>query len=265
MIRSKVLVSRAVSRRLATVVAVLAIGVIAAGCHGAGASKSSGYGGLSPGPAAQTAGPSAGPAGQSKPAPAVSLGQTKPFTGPAAVKYGQARLRAAYREMVIFAYGTGWNETLIHKSSQSLTHSDFDRARTYLTAACAKAFDAELAKVAQHDKAAIRTLEGAVLVGVRGVGGLTPITGTPAVTDRKVSSAVVGIDQLGGTDRLTMAFTASATIQMRNAAGMRYTVSTKRQLRYLLVPNTSAGAADQPFLIAAWTNQLSSAAPKVVN
>ncbi len=192
----------------------------------------------------------------SAPTSASAVTTAAPLSGPAVVKYGQAKVQAAYKEMVKFSFDTGWNPSLIVKHVDLVTRGDFATALAYMTPACAKTFDAAFAKVAKHDKAAIRSLEGAIFFGVKGPNGIVPVKSGKVVTDGKYTQAVVGIDKSHGVERLSISFTAKANIQMQDVAGKHYVVPTSRKARFLLVPNTGADAQAKPFLIAAWSNTM---------
>jgi len=186
------------------------------------------------------------------------------LTGPAVAKFGQEKVQAAYREMVKFSFEAGWNPALIAKHVDQITRADFAGVLSYMTPACASTFDAAFVKVAQHDKKAIRTLEGAIFFGVRGPNGLAPTGSGRLVTDRKYSQVAVGLDTSHGVQRLSVAFTATANIQLRDAAGKAWLLPTSRKVRYLLVPNTGADIATKPFLIAGWLNKMTASHVKPV-
>ena len=84
--------------------------------------------------------------------PDTAFAKSPPFTGPAVVKYGQAALQSAYKEMVNFAFATGWNSVLIARNSAYLSRADLAVAASYMTAAARKDLLATLAKVTQGDK-----------------------------------------------------------------------------------------------------------------
>lgn len=176
----------------------------------------------------------------------------KPFTGQAVEKYGQAALRAAFEEMVNFAFDTGWNPALFRKNYAHLARADLANARVYMTPACLKTFDATFAKVVQADKAAIQKLEEAMFFGVTGPNGMTPLQQGHVVTDRKFTEAAVGLDRTKGAERLSMAFAAKANIQLQDSAGKRYALPTSRVMRYLLVQNTGPDRQRRPFLVDSW-------------
>jgi hypothetical protein len=179
-----------------------------------------------------------------------------PLTGPAVDKYGQAKVQAAYKQMIKFSFDTSWNPALITKHVDLVTRADFASVLTLMTPECAKTFDAVFAKVVTHDKAAIHTLEGAIFLGVEGPNGTRPVQSGKIVTERKYSQLAVGLDTSLGVERLSISFTAQANIQMIDAAGKHYLLPTSRKVRYLLIPNTDSTAANMPFLIAAWQNKM---------
>jgi hypothetical protein len=185
----------------------------------------------------------------------------KPFTGPAVAKYGQAKVLAGYKEMVAFTFDIGWNTDLISRPASSLAKGDFSEARSYMTPACAKAFDATFAKVVQADKAAIKQMQGATFFGIAGKNGSTPLPGNQAVTDRAFNQGQVTLNKSGARDGLSIKFTAKANLQMQDSAGKRITVATSRIVQYGLVENTGADAATRPFLIDVWRNKVSTSAP----
>jgi hypothetical protein len=191
--------------------------------------------------------------GQGGAIPASAFTGQRPFTGPAAARYGQPALQAAYQEMVNFAFGAGWNPALITKNDAVLARADFGYVRAYLTPAFRAKVDATLAKVVLGDRSAIRELEQAVFFGVTGPGGLLPPVQGTIVTDRRFTPASVGVDGSGAAAALRMSFAAKATIQLRNRAGQSYDLPTGRTVSYRLVPNTGPASRTRPFLIDSWT------------
>jgi hypothetical protein len=185
----------------------------------------------------------------------------KPFTGPAVTTYGQAAVRAAYKEMVAFTFDTGWNTDLIGRSASSLSRADFADARSYMTPACAKAFDATFAKVVQGDSAAIKEMQGSTFFGIVGKNGSTPLPGNQAVTDRAFNQGRVTLTKSKGRDRLLMTFTAKANLQLRDSADGRVIVATSRIVQYWLVENHGAHASTRPFLIDSWKHRVTTSLP----
>jgi hypothetical protein len=171
----------------------------------------------------------------------------RPFTGPPVDRYGQAALLAAYKEMVGFTFGAGWDPALIRKNDTQLSTSDFAGLRSYLTPARRKAFDTTFAGVVRADRAAIRSLEDVAFFGITGAGGLSPVRSGAAVTGRRFTDASVT-----GTGPLTMSFAAKAMIQLQDGRGRRYALPTGRTVRYVLVRNAGRAAAARPFLIDSW-------------
>ena len=188
----------------------------------------------------------------------------RPFTGPAAARYGQADLRAAYRETVDFAFGTGWSPALIRTNSEQLASAHFANARSYLTPAGRKALDATLGRVVQGDKAARKKLADAMFFAVAGPDGMTPVPTGSVVTDRRFTEASVAIDRSRGVERLSVSFAAKAQIQLWDAAGRRYAMPTSRVVRYLLVRNTGSNHRARPFLIDSWEIRMSASRPRQV-
>jgi hypothetical protein len=246
---------------------ILLAALVAAVGIGAVAWQATGHGGAPSGPKAAT-GSTAAPATAGSPsgAPAARVPESAfasqpPFTGPAVTTFGQAALQTAYRQAVNFAFDTGWNSALMSKRKRTLTSLDFSSARSGLTATCAKRFDSTVSKALVNDKAAIRALESAMFFAIEAPGGLKPLDGKAAVTNRRFTRATVAVDKSTGHDRLSVTFTAKAHIHLQNAAGKQYVVQTERTVRYLLVPNTGADAKTRPFLIDAWANHLRTSKP----
>jgi hypothetical protein len=190
--------------------------------------------------------------------PESAFASQPPFTGPAVVKYGQAALQAAYREVVNFAVNTGWNVQLMAKRHSALAPADFAFVVASLTPSCAAAFKAKVIKVLANDKTAIRQLEASTFFAVVGPGGSRPVAGSSAVTNRSFTRPQVGVDKSHGRDRLSMSFTVKAVIHMQDAAGKQHAVQTARAVRYLLVPNFGTDSGVHPFLIDAWSNRMQS-------
>jgi hypothetical protein len=187
--------------------------------------------------------------------------KVKPFKGPAVAKYGQARVRAAYIELVNYTFDLGWDIDLISKNSSRLSRADFAYARSFMTPACAKAFDATFAKVVQADRTAIKELESTAFFGVSGANGGTPLPGAAAVTDRGFTQGTVGMDKSHGVDRMSFSFVAQAKIQLQQADGTRVAMQTKRALQYRLVENKGSNAKIRPFLIDAWRSRATTSRP----
>jgi hypothetical protein len=190
------------------------------------------------------------------PAAAPSTPAAAPLSGPAVAKYGQAAVQKAYKSMLAFTFDNGWNPKLILRHVDSVTRADFAQVLAAMTPQCAATFTAKFAKVAQHDKAAIRSLEGAIFFGITGPKGIRPSRASGLVTDRTYSQVALGIDTFHGVDRLTLAFTAKANVHLTDAAGKGYVLPTARAVHYLLVPNRGRDSASKPFLIGAWDNTL---------
>jgi hypothetical protein len=188
--------------------------------------------------------------------PASAFAKHKPFTGPAVAKFGQANVEAAFHDTVNFAYEMGWNPVLLRRDHTRLTIADLASVRSVMTPSCRAAFDATIAKVIVGDKAAIAKLEQTMSFGVSATGGLKPVTSGKAVTNRRFSDAKIAIDRKLGHDRLAMAFTADANIEMQNAAGAHYTLPTSRKAQFWLVPNAGADRAAHPLLIDGWAVKL---------
>ena len=206
--------------------------------------------------------PSAAPAPSNPLAiPASAFAGHKPFTGPVVAKFGQASLEAAYREAVNFAFETGWNPTLMRKNHSHLAMADFANARTFMTPACVKSFNATLTKVFTGDKTAIAKLEQAMSFGVAAPGGLTLVPSGKIIADRRFSAPTATVDHTGGHDRVSMSFALKATLQLQNAAGARYNLLTTREARYWMVPNKGADHAQRPFLIDAWAIRVTPGRP----
>jgi hypothetical protein len=168
---------------------------------------------------------------------------------------------AAYKELVNFTFDTGWNTDLIGKPASRLSRADFADTRSYMTAACAKAFDAMFAKVVQADQAAIKQMQGATFFGIVGKGGSTPLPDGQAVTERSFNQGSVSVGKSGGMSGLTVTFTAKANLQLQDAAGKRIIIATSRIVQYWLVENKGADAKTRPFLIDAWKNRVSTSVP----
>src|ERR1700712_1027519 len=187
--------------------------------------------------------------------PDTAFAQSRPFTGPAVVKYGQAALQSTYKEMVNFAFATGWNSALIARNSAYLSRADLAVAASYMTAAAQKDMLATLAKVTQGDKAATGKLQESIFFGLAGPDGLRSVQSGKVVTNRKFTQGSAAVDTSHGT-RLAMSFAARGDIQMLNAAGGHQMLRTSRVLRYLLVPNSGAGGQVRPFLIDSWSSKM---------
>jgi hypothetical protein len=183
------------------------------------------------------------------------------FTGPAVTKYGQAALQKSYRQLVNFAFDIGWDPALMAKRKSALTKSDFAAVRRSLTASCTKAYDLNVTKALASDKAAIRELEGSMFFAIGGIDATTPASGLPTVSNRVFTRAKFTVDKSHG-QRLSMSFTAKATVHMHDNAGKLYFVQTARALHYLLVPNRGTDASVRPFLIDAWASRMQSKAPQ---
>jgi hypothetical protein len=219
-------------------VGLLVVGI--AGCRPGSTLHGGGYQ-PSPGPTPSTS---------STPAPA-----TSGLDARAVARYGQAKVQAAAREMIHYTFRVGWNDRLIATHVDQVTMADFAPAVAFMTPSCARTFTAAFARVAKHDKVATRNLQGAILFGIRGPHGSAPIRTGKIVTDTKYSNVQVGLTS-GTNGHLTMQFTASANIHLRNPDGKGYVISTSRKIRYLLVPNTGTDAGARPFLIDGWSNRL---------
>ncbi len=193
--------------------------------------------------------------------PESAFASQPPFTGPAVTKYGQPALQKAYRQLVDFAFDTGWNATLMAKRRSALTSGDFAAVRLWLTPTCAKTFNANITKALANDKAAIRLLEGSMFFAVVGVDAKGAADRTPIISNRAFTRAKFTMDTSHG-QRVSMSFTAKATVHTQDAAGKRYTVQTGRALHFLLVPNTGADANTRPFLIDAWASRMQSKKPQ---
>jgi hypothetical protein len=193
--------------------------------------------------------------------PESAFASQPPFAGPAVTKYGQPALQKAYRQLVDFAFDTGWDPTLMAKRKSALTSGDFAAVRLSLTPTCAKAFNANVTKALANDKPAIRLLEGSMFFAVGGVDAKGAADRTSTISNRAFTRAKFTVDTSHG-QRLSMSFTAKATVHTQDAAGKRYTVQTGRALHYLLVPNNGADANTRPFLIDAWTSRMQSKKPQ---
>jgi hypothetical protein len=186
-----------------------------------------------------------------------------PFKGAAVKQFGQAALQAAYRQVVNFAFDTGWDPVLIAQRRSALTRADFDRPRSSLTVPCAKTYDALVKKALSGDRAAIRDLEGAALFSVAGTNSeVRALTGEAAVSDRRFSRATMTLDRSSGKARLAVTFTATALVHLRDAAGKKFVMQTARELNYRLVRNAAADVKGRAFLIDAWSNHLQTKAPR---
>jgi hypothetical protein len=183
------------------------------------------------------------------------------FTGPAVTKFGQPALQKAYRQLVNFAFDTGWDPALMAKHKSALTRQDFAVVRLSLTASCAKAYDSNVTKALANDKAAISKLEGSMFFAVGGIDAKGSAGGTPTISNRAFTRAKFIVDTSHG-QRLSMSFTAKAIVHTQDSAGKRYTVETGRALHYILVPNRGADAKTRPFLIDAWGSRMQSKSPQ---
>jgi HAMP domain-containing protein len=183
------------------------------------------------------------------------------FTGAAVTKYGQPALQKAYRQLVNFAFDTGWDATLMAKRTSALTTRDFAAVRILLTPSCAKAYDANVTKALAGDKAAISELEGSMYFAIGGIDATGAADGIPTISNRSFTRAKFTVDTSHG-QRLSMSFTAKATVHTQDAAGKRYFVQTARALHYLLVPNHGADANIRPFLIDAWASRMPTKTPQ---
>jgi len=196
------------------------------------------------------------PGAPSSSRPAPSGPAATALNGPAVAEYGQAAVQRVYRAMLAFTFDNGWNPNLILKHVDAVTRADFTNVLAAMTPQCAATFKAAFARVEKHDKAATRTLEGAIFFGIRGPNGITPTQASGLVTNRRYTQVTLGIDKSHGVDRLTLAFTAKADIHMQDAAGQHYVLPTSRVVHFLLVPNRGSGAAGKPFLIGSWKNTM---------
>ncbi|MEP7178478.1 MAG: hypothetical protein ABI775_05280, partial [Pseudonocardiales bacterium] len=79
--------------------------------------------------------------------------------------------------------------------------------------------------------------------------------------NRAFTRAKFTVDKSHG-QRLSMSFTAKATVHTQDASGKRYSVLTARAVHYLLVPNRGTDANVRPFLIDAWASRMESKPPK---
>jgi hypothetical protein len=183
------------------------------------------------------------------------------FTGAAVTKFGQPALQKAYRQLVNFAFDTGWNPTLMAKGKSALTGRDFAAVRLSLTPTCAKAYDTNVTKALAGDKAAISQLEGSMYFAIGGIDAKGSGGGTPTISNRAFTRAKFTVDKSHG-QRLSMSFTAKAIVHTQDASGKRYTVETARAVQYLLVPNKGADARTRPFLIDAWGSRMQSKTPQ---
>jgi hypothetical protein len=211
--------------------------------------------------------PTAGDIGQaavSHGVPDSAFAKSRPFTGPALVEYGQAALQSAYKEMVNFAFATGWNSVLIARNSAYLSRADLAVAASYMTAAARKDMLTTLAKVTQGDKAATSKLEESIFFGLTGPGGLKSVQSGKVVTNRKFTQGSTTVDTSHGT-RLVLSFAARGDIQMVDAAGVRQMLRTTRVLRFLLVPNSGADRQARPFLIDSWSSKMTMNSPVVAS
>jgi hypothetical protein len=162
------------------------------------------------------------------------------FTGAAVTKFGQPALQKAYRQ---------------------LSSRDFAAVRLSLAPTCAKAYDTSVTKALAGDKAAISKLEGSMFFAVGGIDAKGSADRTSTISNRAFTRAKFTVDKSHG-QRLSMSFTAKATVHTQDAAGKRYTVLTGRALHYILVPNTGADANVRPFLIDAWGSRMQSKTPQ---
>jgi hypothetical protein len=193
--------------------------------------------------------------------PEAAFASQPPFTGPAVKEFGQAALQAAYRQAVNFAFDVGWNPALIGKRKSTLTRADFAAPLRELSAASAKSYNALVGRALTGQAAAIRSLEAASLFSVAGrSGSVEALSGASAVTGRRFTRAEVGVDRSAGAARMSISFTAKATVHLRDAAGKQFVMDTARSVRYLLVPNPAAAIRGVPFLIDAWSNHLQTSA-----
>ena len=185
-----------------------------------------------------------------------SAGDTGTLTGPAVAEYGQDRVQAIYQAVLAYTFANGWNPTLIRTHVDSVRRSDFDAVLAPMTPQCAATFTAAFTKVEKHDKAAIRTLQGAIFFGVTGPKGIAPVPSGTLVSNRTYGRVTLGLDRAAGVDRLTLSFTAKADIAMQDATGGRYILPTSRLVHFLLVPNHGKNAVAWPFLIGSWKSSM---------
>ncbi len=235
---------------------VLAAGLAVTGCQAAGSAPESAAVLVqkgSPATAPTTPGTvaTASSAGQRN-IPASAFANLKPFTGPAVAQYGQDTLGSAYRQMVNFAFTTGWDPALIAKNAAQLSRADLAPALAVMTPTCRKQFLDRFGKAVSGDKTAARGLEEAIFFGVTGPNGLKPVQRGTVVADRRFTEAAVAVDRSPG-KRLSMSFAARANILMRDNSGRHMMLRTSRVLHYLLVPNTATDHASRPFLIDSWS------------
>ena len=173
----------------------------------------------------------------------------------AVVKYGQAALQSTYKEMVNFAFATGWNSALIARNSAYLSRADLAVAASYMTDAARKDMLTILAKVTQGDNAATSKLEESIFFGLTSPDGLKPLQTGKVVTNRKFTQGSAALDTSHGT-RLAMSFAARGDIQMVDASGKHHMLRTSQVLRYLLVPNSGVDREVRPFLIDSWSSKM---------
>ncbi|MET3807925.1 hypothetical protein ABIB25_004952 [Nakamurella sp. UYEF19] len=263
---------RGVHLRVGCASVAVAILALVAGCQG----SSQQQGALSL--PSSSASVSASVAGSSSPAASGPTGQAavphgipdsafehlKPFTGPAVAKYGQGSLQAAYKEMVNFAFASGWNSNLIAQNSAYLSRADAAFTLLYLTPAFKKEFLAQLGLAVQGDKSAGRRIEEAMFFGVTGSNGLKAVRSGKVVTNRRFSTGSIGLDTAHG-ERLSVAFAARGDIQMVDSAGRHMMLRGSRVLRYFLVANTGADRSSRPFLIDSWTIKMTVPPPTAVS
>ena len=184
--------------------------------------------------------------------------------GVATSAFAGAGAASAHVAGVLVAPQQGWTaKTTQQTFSTPIKTDDGDITQlvSYMTAACSKALNATFASVVQADKPATQKLEEAMFFGVTGPNGMTPVPQGHVVTDRRFTAATVHVDTSKG-DRLGMAFTAKATIQMQDTAGKPYTMATSRVLRFLLVQNSGTDRQRRPFLIDSWGIKLTSSPPQ---
>lgn len=210
----------------------------------------------------QTAANTAPFAGTRRGVPESAFASQPPFTGSAVAAFGQGALQAAYRQVVNFAFDTGWNTALIPKRKSALTAGDFTGPQDSLTPSAAKSYLALVGKALGNSKTAIRDLEGATLFSVGAVGGARAISGPAAVTNRRFSRPAVAVNTFHGRHRLSFTFIVRAVVHLRDASGKKFTMATARKVRYLLVPNPATNVKGRPFLIDEWSNRLQAGNPQ---
>jgi hypothetical protein len=195
----------------------------------------------------------------------------KPFTGPAVDKYGNDAITRAWREMVVFSYVYGWdNSTMLSSTSEDA----LALINPYLTASAAKKFrslaedytqftTSTAGLKTQADVEKVNTAPGATELGknAQTMGALISFGNPNFTTPENSERITTGFNYSTGTATLWpdgdgIALRVQTSIQANtkdNAIFAPGLVTYLRDVTYYLQPNTSKDADPGiPWLIADW-------------